>query len=51
MTFFLVPALDAALNRGQIDCLLAIIDMIREGASFTFHKHQDVENAWEIASK
>ena len=25
----------------------ALIEKIREGAPFTFHKHQDVEAAWE----
>lgn len=44
-------ALEAALNHPQIDRLLEIIDNIRNGAPFTFHKYKDVETAWEIASQ
>ena len=44
-------ALEACLNRKQLDRLLAIVHKIRSGAEFRFRKHQDVEDAWDIAAK
>ncbi|KAJ3548840.1 hypothetical protein NM688_g5244 [Phlebia brevispora] len=43
--------LEAALNHKQIDRLLAVIHAIRDGASFGFHNHADVEAAWNTASR
>ncbi|KAI0644335.1 hypothetical protein C8Q79DRAFT_913714 [Trametes meyenii] len=44
-------ALDAALNQGQINTLLKLIDRISESRSeFSFRSYNDVKGAWEAAS-
>ncbi|KAF7789434.1 hypothetical protein EIP86_000378 [Pleurotus ostreatoroseus] len=44
-------ALEACLNRTQLDALLSVVDRIRKGEPFGFRKSKDVEAAWERASQ
>ncbi|PIL29072.1 hypothetical protein GSI_09120 [Ganoderma sinense ZZ0214-1] len=43
-------ALELGMNKEQVDRFLALIDVVRQGATFTLKKHGDVMNAWDRAS-
>ncbi len=43
--------LQARLNNGEVDRLLQVIQKIQNGAAFALRTHNDVQKAWDTASK